>query len=152
MRLSSECVYDQKRQKPGLKTGAIESINRRLELLESRLDNLGNQRPAQVPAIDATDVRQYASSVLSSLATHLSGLPAPQVTAASDTSFSHAAYSNNVTSGSTVEAADEATQRAAKRRRIDVDDDPALATDLPLQNVLDAVINKYFATAHHWVW
>ena len=31
-----ECVYDQKRQKPGLKAGAIESINQRLGLYYGR--------------------------------------------------------------------------------------------------------------------
>ena len=93
---ASECIYDQRRQKPGMKAGAIENINRRLgrqrnsaceqrncltlaELLEQRLETLDNDKSSgRSTGVDPADVQgcvYHASLLLTNHLRENAGVP-----------------------------------------------------------------------------
>ncbi len=105
-----------------------------VEQLEQRIDGLGRERPFEQVTPDTVDVRKIAASLLSNIATQLRG-----------------------PSGRESDVGDEDDRSAPKRRRVE----PAAAampvlpglttSELPPQEVLDAVVTRYFATIHHWM-
>ncbi|KAH8885819.1 hypothetical protein GQ53DRAFT_728409 [Thozetella sp. PMI_491] len=85
MRLEISCVYEQRRNKPGLKSGAVESLNRRLEIVEKAVLGRHHQtpqpeqwpdqsQPSHVPVLGilttlAQELHKLNSSITSSGAT-----------------------------------------------------------------------------------
>jgi hypothetical protein len=115
--------------------------------------------PQQAAAVDSNDVREYASLLLSSLATHLGDRSNNGNANSGSRSYDHGLQNLSA-------ATSNDSQRASKRRRIEavgssVLDSSELAElpsressgleDLPPQSVLDAVVTKYFASLHHWI-
>ncbi|KAE8357521.1 fungal-specific transcription factor domain-containing protein [Aspergillus caelatus] len=144
----SHCVYDPKRAKPGIKSGAIENIHRRLEL-QTRLtcppldrledfvlDRLGDNTPDESNQRTQPSANQStAGSVLSALARELQAFndkPSP-----------------------------EAAGRLAKRQRVDAqvghsrsslpDVDRRLVLDLLNPNTIEDALQTYFKYIHPWI-
>ncbi|RAQ51393.1 hypothetical protein AFGD_012164 [Aspergillus flavus] len=133
----SHCVYDPKRSKPGIKSGAIENIHRRLDRLEDFvLDRLGDDTPEgynQRTRRSANESKEC--SVLSALARELqilSDKPSPG-----------------------------AADRPAKRQRVDdyagpsrsslLDVDRRLVLDLLNPDTIEDVLQTYFKCIHPWI-
>ncbi|WPG98151.1 fungal-specific transcription factor domain-containing protein [Acrodontium crateriforme] len=128
LRLVNACVYDPKKQKPGLKTGAVEGLNRRLESVERTLDAF----LSEWNAAKASKTNPFATSA--------ELFPIPR--------------SNDTPTEYTPPAQDGESSR--KRRRITLQSSQSEADNvrfglLPPQSVIDRAIDKYYATVYHWI-
>ncbi|KAJ4311805.1 hypothetical protein N0V84_010259 [Fusarium piperis] len=137
-----ECVYESKRAKPGMKTGAIENLHRRLDVLErsvsSQQEAINKLKSETNPSGDRISHQEQTAtgnSTLLSLAQEICRLNAKSPTSLSVPGGGNASH---------------------KRRRISSDvghehvhgrNIPALPDD----NVLEHVINAYFAHIHPWI-
>ncbi|KAJ5765699.1 hypothetical protein N7520_005258 [Penicillium odoratum] len=132
-RLAFECVYVSK-QKPGVKTGAVDSLGRRLDVLERILLDETGRRKAQLAFLDL-DPEHVDENQFTSLQSQTSDKEARVVESA--VSPRHASQSNH------------------KRRRTN-SVNPNLCEDdeippLPPLPLLDAIVNAHFLTVHHWI-
>ncbi|KAB8215549.1 fungal-specific transcription factor domain-containing protein [Aspergillus novoparasiticus] len=144
----SHCVYDPKRSKPGIKSGAIENIHRRLEwqtrlmcspldrLEDFVLDRLGDDPPDEYnQRIQSSASQAKECSVLSALARELQILndkPSPG-----------------------------AADRPAKRQRVEAyvgpsrsslpDVERRLVLDWLKRNTIEDVLQTYFKYIHPWI-
>lgn len=129
-----ECVYDGKKGKPGMRTGAIESLNSRLATLEQMFLGQGVLlKPLLEQALQSSDPRSYRTSAdtpPSSLSEQLEKLKNDYVRLAESTSTS--ASKSDSTVGNSV-------QTSSLHSR-------ALA---PLH--LDSVVGWYFQHIHPWI-
>ncbi|RBR11933.1 hypothetical protein FVER53590_14130 [Fusarium verticillioides] len=137
-----ECVYEIRRAKPGIKAGAIENIQRRLDALEQRL----SQEPLSSSASTTQDDRQGitadrvespAESVLALLANEL-----PKLIASSK---------QNVRSS-------QASMRGSSKRHrsngTDIGEGSELTRSdppLPSFRALESYIDTYFTHVHPWI-
>ncbi|KAH7159512.1 putative Zn(II)2Cys6 transcription factor [Dactylonectria estremocensis] len=137
-----ECVYEAKRAKPGMKTGAIENLHRRLDTLErsvarqqTTLDCL--QAEEEAPARQSQD--PSAHSILSLLAAELQKFHTPP------SAPLQSSPSQNHNGAST------------KRRRLNDDHTYApsgfgnCTPDLPEGEALEEVLKSYFSHVHPWM-
>ncbi|KAH7140002.1 fungal-specific transcription factor domain-containing protein [Dactylonectria estremocensis] len=161
-RLGSSCVYDGKKNKPGLKPGAVEGLSRRIDVLENAqlqgnrdgerlenslnvLSNLSlelckiinqNRSPATIAAPEQRVVHAHTESPASSLSWHH---PEPE------------------------NSAESSMPRPRKRRRLDSCGNPKLEIQLPLEDLTDPSLNlpppdlleditdTYFLNIQPWV-
>ncbi|KAH7002435.1 fungal-specific transcription factor domain-containing protein [Ilyonectria destructans] len=138
----SECVYEAKRAKPGMKAGAIENLHRRLDTLErsvarqqTSLDCL--QAEAEAPRQQPQD--PSTRSILSLLATELQKF--------------------NATPSSPAQSTPRREQNGASAKRRRLNDDRAyeqriLANGIPHladERELDEVLKSYFNHVHPWI-
>ncbi|KPM44114.1 hypothetical protein AK830_g2435 [Neonectria ditissima] len=137
-----ECVYEAKRAKPGMKTGAVENLHRRLDTLErsfarqqTSLDRLQAEAPHR--QAQATDTR----SILSLLATELQNL-------------------NGTPSSATATSPSLGRERngaSIKRRKTRHDygyESRTLANcipSLPHMEAIDDLLQAYFIHIHPWI-
>ncbi|CRK40971.1 hypothetical protein BN1723_015824 [Verticillium longisporum] len=164
----SPCIYDLKRNKPGIKPGAVGSLSRRVEVLENTLlkhterGACGCTQGGHHPA-EPTDEAPNVLGVLSLLAQELHKLNAqtPIVEAT--------VLSPSVSQGSSRIAVDghafsaESPGRPRKRRRVDSCGNPTIeltfaledleniTTNLPPPALLEDVINAYFCLIQPWI-
>ncbi|KAH7143514.1 fungal-specific transcription factor domain-containing protein, partial [Dactylonectria macrodidyma] len=137
-----ECVYEAKRAKPGMKTGAIENLHRRLDTLEqsvarhqTTLDTL--QAEEEAPARRSQDPSTH--NFLSLLAAELQKF---QASPSAPLQSSPSRNQNGV---------------SAKRRRLN--DDHAYTPrsfedctpDLPDERAIEEVLKSYFSHVHPWM-
>ncbi|KAH7250833.1 fungal-specific transcription factor domain-containing protein [Fusarium solani] len=137
-----ECVYESKRSKPGMKTGAIENLHRRLDVLErsvSRQQEALNNLQSEANSGGDTSSHQGQTatghSILLSLAQEICKLSG------------QSPKSSSVPEGSDV---------SRKRRRISSDVghqhvDRHNAPSLPDNSVLEQIISAYFTHIHPWI-
>ncbi|KAJ5364918.1 uncharacterized protein N7496_010631 [Penicillium cataractarum] len=133
----SDCTYDPKRSKPGIKSGAIENIHRRLDRLEDFvIDRLGDDKPdesnRQTQPGENESTPCFALSVLARELQKFNGKLAP--------------------------ATDD---RPSKRQRVDehvdfsqsalLDIDRRLVLALLNPNTIDVVLQTYFKHIHPWI-
>ncbi|KAG9190092.1 hypothetical protein G6011_08180 [Alternaria panax] len=140
-----ECEYESKRFKPGLKTGAIDNLHRRLDdleqrfsLQESRIGQCSHSAPYEIGGARSRSIDSVSYSVLALLAKEL-----PKLTAG----FLH--------EGVTTPATDEGGN---KRRRLEDEDDiipttldSGEAPPLPVSGMLEATVAAYFSHVHPWI-
>lgn len=132
------------------------------DAIEQRLDGQRLDSRTRHPApLDATDVRDCVTSALLSLAGQLrsDGSEATSQEVSVVRHCGHAQSEDVDASGSGL--GDSTTQgvllheerRASKRRRLDFSHSygRSMQDGLPPQNVVEAVLVKYFATVHHWI-
>ncbi|KAL4924102.1 Zn(II)2Cys6 transcription factor [Aspergillus undulatus] len=127
----SECYYETKRAKPGMKAGALDNIHRRLDALErsvskqqDKLDGIEGDRPT--PQSDST-----IHTLLSTLATSLQKLD----------------------KGPLLRQPESHTGRSSKRRRQNEDGAYAPSPRLPNipdDSILSHVLEAYFIHIHPW--
>ncbi|KAM0257241.1 hypothetical protein ACHAQJ_004479 [Trichoderma viride] len=153
-----ECQYVVK-QKPGIKAGAVDSLSRRLEVLEQiLLDSSGNTKArlatfldGDSEALDGNGPEQTAhTSLIEQQGTFTQGDP-----------FEYAVRDSPVASISQIEHHRRKRQRIddddddddddnGERRYWDADDD-SWVSPLPSLPFLEAVVEAHFQTVHHWI-
>ncbi|KIL89514.1 hypothetical protein FAVG1_07094 [Fusarium avenaceum] len=157
-RLDSPCVYDLRKNKPGIKTGVIEGLNRRVEALESTVYN--NVQP-QDPG--SSSESSQIISAFSGLIQELRGLVSstartlPQQAAQSTPSQAqHTPVAVSLSSPNDI-------QQPRKRRRVDSCGNPNIelasqlgelgstSSQLPPPELLEEAINAYFIVVQPWI-
>ncbi|UZP36671.1 hypothetical protein NXS19_004487 [Fusarium pseudograminearum] len=142
IKTEQECVYETRRAKPGIKAGAIENIQRRLDTIEQRL----NQEPLSSsasttrddwPGVAADRFDSPAESVLALLANEL-----PKLIASSKRNAGSSQAS---------------TRGSSKRRRLNnttnSEGSQFTGSDPPLPSfeALESYIDTYFTHVHPWI-
>ncbi|KAK2808450.1 hypothetical protein FQN50_004658 [Emmonsiellopsis sp. PD_5] len=153
LRLETSCVYDHKKNKPGIKTGAVESLSRRVEALENALLHHGESNAAGSFRRHSPNQSACIHDVLSVLARELK-----KVNESGNSGFNSPGRSHSrrcsIANDTPCSANDRPPQ---KRRRVDRDDaSEELDVDsdeynLPSSNVVSAVVETYFAIIHPWI-
>ncbi|KAG9258468.1 fungal-specific transcription factor domain-containing protein [Emericellopsis atlantica] len=179
VRLASPCVYDLKKNKPGIKAGAVGSLSRRVEVLEQALLERQSNSTCSDPAPTETPENGTPNvlGVLSMLATELQKLNATRrwdsMPGLANTSRYHTAASPTGTNGSSrnnFERNSEISPRtchaplAKKRRRVDSCGNPNVdvsfsldenldssVSSLPDATLLEEVISIYFDRVQPWI-
>ncbi|KAK1466268.1 hypothetical protein CCUS01_01117 [Colletotrichum cuscutae] len=179
-RTDSPCVYDLKKNKPGVKPGAVESLNRRVEVLENALlqkssdgsyptsNGNGNIESHSPPA-----ETQNVVGILSLLARELHKLnsktkPGSQA-GTPEGAAEHAVFSPTTSSSSRrntidgVEIVSHPHNQPRKRRRVDscgnpnidlafpLEDLENITTSLPPPELLEDIINIHFNIIQPWI-
>ncbi|KAI6782634.1 uncharacterized protein J7T54_003647 [Emericellopsis cladophorae] len=176
---TSPCVYDLKKNKPGIKAGAVGSLSRRVEVLEQAL----LERPSNSSCCDIAPTERPENGtpnvvgVLSMLAAELQKLNATRrwdrTPAQANTSRYHATASPSGTNGSVrsnFERNSEISPHtchappAPKRRRVDSCGNPNVdvsfsldenldssISSLPDAKLLEEVISIYFDRVQPWI-
>ncbi|KAF2025008.1 hypothetical protein EK21DRAFT_93594 [Setomelanomma holmii] len=141
-----DCIYETKRIKPGLKSGAVENLHRRLDNLERRLDKQAVAHTSQTPcsqdkaiaARSGTTSGSAAYDVLAILAKELPKLLDPQ--------------------GRQTATPASVSEPSNKRRRPDdsqeTPPDNLHFDDAPVSpglQLLEDIISAYFRNIHPWI-
>ncbi|KAF4941379.1 putative transcriptional regulatory protein [Colletotrichum fructicola] len=178
-RLDSPCVYDLKKNKPGIKPGAVESLNRRVEVLENALLNKseqGLQFPTSSGSGDSSSgptESQNVVGILSLLARELHKLNSKTKVGSQagspDGIGEHAVLSPTTSSSSRrytvdgLEIVSHPHNQPRKRRRVDscgnpnidlafpLEDLENITTSLPSPELLEDIINIHFNIIQPWI-
>ncbi|KAK1994620.1 hypothetical protein LX36DRAFT_641127 [Colletotrichum falcatum] len=166
-RLDSPCVYDLKKNKPGIKPGAVESLNRRVE------SGLPSHIGGGIESGHASAEPQSVVGILSLLARELHKLtsrnrPGSQA-GTPEVAAEHAVLSPSTSNSSRRHAADgigvvsHPHNQPRKRRRVDscgnpnidlafpLEDLENITTSLPPPDLLEDIINIYFNLIQPWI-
>ncbi|KAL4867193.1 hypothetical protein BDV12DRAFT_186842 [Aspergillus spectabilis] len=132
---ASECYYETKRAKPGMKAGALDNIHRRLDALER---SVGRQQ-AKLESFEGEGCHHENDStiqnILSALTTSLQKL----------------------SKGSSLAQPSTRDTSSSKRRRIDANEthpypfQPVNLPPLPDEAILSHVLEAYFIYVHPWI-
>ncbi|KAF4844046.1 putative transcriptional regulatory protein [Colletotrichum siamense] len=147
----SECVYESKRSKPGMKAGAIENLHRRLDALErtvhqqranppDRRQSGSDTSPNRDTPGSTTDLEKNAYNIMSFFAKELQKFNAK---------------SSGPISGAHLQGGDDQLPRT-KRRRLENHDEayPSRGSNmlvLPEEEILQVVFQAYFSHVHPWI-
>ncbi|CAK7207665.1 hypothetical protein SEUCBS139899_010476 [Sporothrix eucalyptigena] len=152
-RLDVACVYDAKKAKPGLRPGAIEALNQRIEALENALARQGSSTVSSTPA---PEVDSNVVGILAVLAQELQklntaaakGVPQTTVTTAPPTNGTNG-VAHNIDSPSPATTASPVTvnghrqdhrdHRRKRRRMVDSCGNPDIDLAQPLEDMASAV-------------
>ncbi|KAK6444919.1 hypothetical protein FP744_10001167 [Trichoderma asperellum] len=152
--IGAECQYVVK-QKPGIKAGAVDNLNRRLEVLEQiLLDSSGNTR-ARLAALLDGDIGVFNGNKFLQTSSVIR-------------QEGHLTQGDAIEYGirdSSLASTSQAEHHRSKRQRIDDDDDDNDTGDLqywdadndpwipplPPISFLEAVVEAHFQTVHHWI-
>ncbi|KAL7931468.1 hypothetical protein V8C35DRAFT_309595 [Trichoderma chlorosporum] len=146
VKIGAECQYVVK-QKPGIKAGAVDSLSRRLEILEQiLLDTSGNTK-ARLAALLNGDLERHRGGEVSPMGSE------------SSLRQQGAFYTSQRTGqDSPADDVPQAESHRRKRQRIDDARDQHLDTNddawiapLPRFSLLEAVVEAHFQTVHHWI-
>ncbi|KAH8884158.1 hypothetical protein GQ53DRAFT_731327 [Thozetella sp. PMI_491] len=167
-RLGSDCVYDLVKNKPGLKPGAVESLSRRVEVLERALlqtrqdDEARATTPAAQDSASVIGVLSLLAKEIQKLSSGGPAAPPPPTPGFAPTVASPA----STASGRRTTTSDQGhadTSGARKRRRIDSCGRPYIELSVPLHglddsvahlpsaNVLEETISVYFSVIQPWI-
>ncbi|KAG4436263.1 hypothetical protein IFR05_008245 [Cadophora sp. M221] len=149
IRLEVDCVYTSTR-KPGMKSGAIEALNKRLQILEDivlRDDGNGDLNQGSTFARPASG-KETRDSLLQVSQVLIKELQKISCVSSSD-DLPNDPYR------------DDGNQRKRKRHeiddgfdlqnRLDVDDGNDLLDSLPTPEILSFIVDKYFRVLQHWI-
>ncbi|KOS18591.1 putative transcriptional regulatory protein [Escovopsis weberi] len=152
-KIGAECQYVVK-QKPGIKAGAVDSLGRRLEVLEQiMLDGSGNAKAQLVALLGDSNGHHAGNGPFP-----LSFAPSRQRQGSPTDNESLTAAARNGLAD-----ADADSGHPRKRQRIgqgedqeddddeDEDDDEPWMPPLPSFPLLEAVVEAHFQTIHHWI-
>ncbi|OLN86378.1 putative transcriptional regulatory protein C1683.13c-like protein 2 [Colletotrichum chlorophyti] len=147
----SDCVYETKRSKPGMKAGAIENLHRRLDALERTVRQQRTAFPTRdcrQSESDRSPSRETAEGELEKNAYNIMAFFAKEL------QRFNSKTSAPVTSGSQPHETSHAVP--IKRRRLDHDQlAPASLPEngpaLPDEEVLQAILQAYFSYVHPWI-
>ncbi|KAF6810161.1 fungal specific transcription factor [Colletotrichum musicola] len=172
-RLGIECVYENRRSKPGLKGGAVESLNKRLEAVERVVfnqddhcirPNVASPSTSHQPASEKPDDTTSVLGILSTLAKEINKLNSTLATPASS-QISAVEPAPRWTTNAQLHVDDSESGRPTKRRRQDDNDqnethvgvsqtNPPHGSNycLPvLEDVLDELLTIYFTRVQPWI-
>ncbi|KAI8652544.1 Zn(2)-C6 fungal-type domain-containing protein [Fusarium keratoplasticum] len=176
-RLDSPCVYDAKKNKPGMKPGVIESLSRRVEALENTVYDSSRQDTNDLPSAPLSDTSQLVGA-FSSLIQELRGLvSAPRTVAplqaihSSPEALHQTAPTPAQLSSVTEVAVVSPSHRephsshppSRKRRRVDSCGNPNIelasqlgelggsSNQLPPPELLEEIVTAYFNLIQPWI-
>ncbi|RSM14887.1 hypothetical protein CEP52_001101 [Fusarium oligoseptatum] len=176
-RLESPCVYDAKKNKPGMKPGVIESLSRRVEALENTVYDSSRRDADDLPNAPLSDASQIVGA-FSSLIQELRGLvSAPRTVAplqaihSSPEALHQAAPTPAQLSSATEVAVVSPSHRephsshppSRKRRRVDSCGNPNIelasqlgelggsSSQLPPPELLEEIVTAYFNLIQPWI-
>ncbi|PGH17460.1 hypothetical protein AJ79_01060 [Helicocarpus griseus UAMH5409] len=159
LRLNTTCHYDHKKNKPGIKAGAVENLSRRVEVLEKALLHQNDTESSGATSNSAdhptiTCIRD----VLSFMAKELKKASEAGSLHASSPVRSYRGQNGSVDSHC---SCSDGSNRPQKRQRIEVDqtrdeglqflEDEEDSYYLPSKTVMDAVVDTYFLVIHPWI-
>ncbi|KZL63105.1 fungal specific transcription factor [Colletotrichum incanum] len=178
-RLDSPCIYDLKKNKPGIKPGAVESLNRRVEVLENALlqkshgESGFSNRNGHTESNHAPAESQNVVGILSLLARELHKLNSKNRIGSQvgtpEGVVDHAVLSPTTSSSSRrytvdgIEIVSHPHNQPRKRRRVDscgnpnidlafpLEDLENITTSLPPPDLLEDIINIYFNIIQPWI-
>lgn len=138
-RLNVDCIYDERRTRPGMKTGAIESLNRRLARLEQMF--LG-QGLLLKPLLD-----RAASMASNSLTSPIGAAALGEQVDQLENRYLSAVPTEDVSGDIQQPDADPRANAPA------LSDLEAVATNpsMPPENVVDDLVEWYFDNVHRWI-
>ncbi|XEV03740.1 hypothetical protein FSHL1_009027 [Fusarium sambucinum] len=158
-RLDSPCVYDLKKAKPGVKTGVIEGLNRRVEALESTVFQ-GSGTNNSTDSVDSSQV----IGAFSSLIQELRGLISNAGVSLPSQAVNNPSIPQHATPGTlSLSSPNDVQQHPRKRRRVDSCGNPNIelasqlgelgstTSQLPPPELLEEVINAYFIMVQPWI-
>ncbi|KAJ5103523.1 fungal-specific transcription factor domain-containing protein [Penicillium argentinense] len=165
-RLGSPCLYDVKKNKPGLKTGAVEGLSRRIEVLEDALREVQARDSGPIENSYQTFSPENGRldgvvSLLSTVCMELCKFNSRNTRMANESSPS-SSHHELPTCNRDASYDSLISQRARKRRRVDTCGNPNIAIQLPLDNLdassslpesslLEDIVNTYFERMHPWI-
>lgn len=136
-RLEILCVYPSIRHKPGMKSGAVEALSRRLQVLEDIVFHGDGQKiyqPRDQGPQSFVQVSMALAKALQSISASIK-LRESSISPDPESSASRKRKRNQPNRTPLSEQVDE--------------DDPL--SSLPSQLILDLVVQTYFQTVHHWI-
>ncbi|KAH6842474.1 fungal-specific transcription factor domain-containing protein [Chaetomium sp. MPI-CAGE-AT-0009] len=142
-KIAADCVYETKRNKPGLKPGALENVHRRLDALEQvvqRLDHEALSGSKNPPSDLSLNTRAYG--VLALLAQELPKL----LDNNTGTANSRAGFVSNKR-----RRTDESESSSATGTNNGSEGDVVASPSLPLPSALDMILETYFVCIHPWI-
>ncbi|KAF5020127.1 hypothetical protein F66182_7859 [Fusarium sp. NRRL 66182] len=159
-RLDSPCVYDAKRNKPGMKPGAVESLSRRVEALENTVYE-NPQHSERGQPLDSSEIIGAFSSLIQELRGLVSSSTQPLPI---QTIHSSPAQPQHATPGSvSLSSTHDVHHQPRKRRRVDSCGNPNIelasqlgelgstSSQLPPPELLEEIINAYFILVQPWI-
>ncbi|RGP63255.1 hypothetical protein FSPOR_8727 [Fusarium sporotrichioides] len=161
-RLDSPCVYDLKKNKPGVKTGVIEGLSRRVasEALESTVYQ-GSDANNSTPSLDSSQIIGAFSSLIQELRGLVSNAGTISPLQAAN-NFS-APPQHETPGTASLSSPNDVQQHPRKRRRVDSCGNPNIelasqlgelgstTSQLPPPELLEEVINAYFILVQPWI-
>ncbi|KAL1968631.1 hypothetical protein VTN77DRAFT_1457 [Rasamsonia byssochlamydoides] len=154
-RLSCPCVYDRKKQKPGLKSGAVESLNRRLEVLERILLNGNGDGQARSPAAAGGEARGCVYHAALLIANSVNGIGGDRNGNPDTPSGAAPWHCQRQISLNSARGFSAPAEPQVKKRR--TGDDPMTtssddsSTSPPSPHILEAIFGTYFSKIHPWL-
>ncbi|KAM5366062.1 hypothetical protein ACJZ2D_010667 [Fusarium nematophilum] len=155
-RTNELCVYDAKKNKPGLKTGAVEGLSRRLEALEQAFHDRTVQE----------SVNQFDSSAVTSNIAHLTGAVTTLATEIQRLTSSRSSLPDQPAADAAETqhlggSGDAEWNRPPKRRRVEALQEPSpvverpRSRDTPSQHLplslVEETVHLYFARVFYWI-
>ncbi|KAL4866687.1 hypothetical protein BDV12DRAFT_172487 [Aspergillus spectabilis] len=155
-RIGTACAYNDDREKPGLKTGAVEALRRRVEALEDAV--FQQERPiAEESRVPAQDPKTLASAFCEGLELLLGQLQPTSRRRRPFSEVSEACVAQHTENGDSLQSPQPLPPATNKRRRgndrvlIEPDNFADLSSTLPPAEVLEAVIYLYFSLVQPWI-
>ncbi|KAI8722855.1 Zn(2)-C6 fungal-type domain-containing protein [Fusarium sp. LHS14.1] len=145
-KIGANCVYDGGKMKPGLRTGAVESLSQRLTTLENMFVGQGIMWQQMLNAISGSSAQPHLSE----------SLPSPPMGSLQEQSSAFKQRLSFLTSGDPVQfqgnsISTSATTKAAALSGIE-NMDPCLSnTPMPPDELVDSLVEIYFETVHPWI-
>ncbi|PTD03544.1 hypothetical protein HYE67_000922 [Fusarium culmorum] len=159
-RLDAPCIYDLKKNKPGVKTGVIEGLSRRVEALENTVYQ-GSDVNNPTASVDSSQLIGAFSSLIQELRGLVSNAG---VTLPLQTINGALAQTQHATPGTaSLSSPNDVHQQPRKRRRVDSCGNPNIelasqlgelgstTSQLPPPELLEEVINAYFILVQPWI-
>ncbi|VUC32926.1 unnamed protein product [Clonostachys rosea] len=158
---NSVCLYEARRNKPGLKTGAVDALSQRLQVIENYLfhresNDDEDERPSSLPNAAGQGQLPGASNSSTTSATPVLGI---LTSLASEIQKLNSNITWSRSNAPTESHLANAENQRRKRRRLDIQEEPLHDCDagdetvdsLPNQALLDAIMDFYFNRIQPWI-
>lgn len=152
-RVAITCTYEQTREKPGLKTGAVENLRRRIDALEDAVFNKSRAEEEVPPAsglrqssADALGIRDVLTMLVAELRSPMRSMKRPL--------WNDAGSSTGAAPESPMSASASPSNKRVRRTEtslIQPEDIEDIDPSLPSLPVLEAVVDKYFTIVQPWI-
>lgn len=155
--LGSSCTYDVDREKPGLKTGAVEALRRRVDALEAAVFQQGTPPEEAGRRLAPQKNSNAASAICEGLELLLEQLQTKPLRKRhwSETADTTVAQRTSEDALQSQSLAPSLSSNKRMRRNdtalIEPDDLADLSASLPPPEILEAVINLYFSLVQPWI-
>ncbi|CAH0040205.1 unnamed protein product [Clonostachys rhizophaga] len=157
------CLYEARRNKPGLKTGAVDALSQRLQVIENYLFNReheegDDERPSSLPNAAGQGPPSGGTNNSSITAAPVLGILTSLASEIQKLNSNIVWSQDNLQTNSHLANAEPQPQQR-KRRRLGIQEEPLQACDvddetvdsLPSNALLDAIMDFYFLRIQPWI-